>query len=39
MLEYKDKLQLGSVEVEARVELTPVVEPVPEVAQSVVAIA
>lgn len=39
MLEYKDELQLGGVEVEARVELTPAVELVPEVAQSVVAIA
>lgn len=39
LLEYKDDLHLGGIEVEARVELAPVVEPVPEVAQPVAAIA
>ncbi|KAI7784332.1 hypothetical protein LA080_010115 [Diaporthe eres] len=39
LLEYKDDLQLGSLEVEAKAELTPVVEPVPEVAQPVEVIA
>ncbi|KAJ0122375.1 hypothetical protein J7T55_002888 [Diaporthe amygdali] len=39
LLEYKDDLHLGGIEVGARVELAPVVEPVPEVAQPVAAIA
>ncbi|KAI3397180.1 hypothetical protein diail_11154 [Diaporthe ilicicola] len=38
LLKYKDELQLGDLKVEPRVELTPAVEPVPEVAQSVAAI-
>ena len=39
LLKYKDELQLGCLEVEASAELPPVVEPVPGVAQPVVAIA
>ncbi|KAL1879151.1 hypothetical protein Daus18300_001730 [Diaporthe australafricana] len=38
LLEYKDDLQLGDLEVAPIVELTPAVETVPEVAQSVAAI-
>lgn len=39
LLQYKDELQLGRLDVEARTELPPTVQPVPEIAQPLAATA